>query len=229
VADDSKNLLRPNPDRAALKTVGVKVRRRLARDPGIKPLQTDLAEIYAGPDFLTASECERLIAMVDAVAKPSTLYEDTDQESRTSYSGDFDRGDPFVQMIERRLDDLLGLPNAWGETIQGQRYLPGQQFRHHCDWFRSDGYYWPQEQANGGQRSWTAMIYLNDVSEGGETAFHYLDMAIPPQRGAILLWNNVTPEGEPNELTVHAGTPPLSGAKYVVTKWYRTRPWHQRG
>jgi prolyl 4-hydroxylase len=52
-------------------------------------------------------------------------------------------------------------------------------------------------------------------------------MAIPPQRGAILLWNNATPDGEPNDMTVHAGTPPAGGAKYVITKWYRTRPWHQ--
>lgn len=228
MADESTEAL-ANPDRAALKAVGARVRRRLARDPGVSPIQTDLAEIYAGTDFLAPDECERLIAMVDAVAQPSTLYEQTEPEARTSYSGDFDRSDRFVQMIERRIDDLLGLPNAWGETIQGQRYLPGQEFRHHCDWFRTDGSYWPAEKRNGGQRSWTAMVYLNDVEEGGATAFHYLDMAIPPRRGAILLWNNATPEGEPNGMTVHAGTPPVRGAKYVITKWYRTRPWHHLG
>lgn len=226
---ETTELPRDNPDRAALKAVGAKVRRRLARDPAIRPLQTDLAEIYAGPDFLGPDDCERLIEMVDAVAKPSTLYDEMDLSARTSYSGDFDRADPFVRMIERRIDDLLGLPNAWGETIQGQRYLPGQEFRHHCDWFRTDGSYWPNERKNGGQRCWTAMVYLNDVEEGGATAFHYLDMAIPPQRGAILAWNNATPEGEPNMNTLHAGTPPARGTKYVITKWYRTRPWHQAG
>jgi hypothetical protein len=144
-----------NPDRDALKTVGARVRRRLARDPAVKPIKTDLAEIYAGPEFLEPDECDRLIEMVDAVAEPSTLYDQTDQQARTSYSGNFDRADPFVQMIERRIDDLLGMPNAWGETIQGQRYQPGQEFRHHCDWFRTDGTYWAQEEATGGQRSWT--------------------------------------------------------------------------
>jgi len=210
-----------------LKAVGNRVRKRLARDPLVRPLQTDLAEVFAGPDFLGVEECAQLIAMVDSVAKPSTLYAETDQSARTSYSGDFDRADPFVRMIERRIDDLTGLPNSWGETIQGQRYLPGQEFRHHCDWFRSDGSYWPSEQQNGGQRSWTAMIYLNDVEQGGATHFHYLDMAIPPQRGAILLWNNMTPDGEPNLNTLHAGTPVVRGVKYVITKWYRTRAWHQ--
>lgn len=225
MAEQSTGQPRLNPDRAALKAVGDRVRRRLARDAAIRPLQTDQAELYAGPEFLAPGDCDRLIAMVDAVAKPSTLYDQNDQYTRTSYSGDFDRGDRFVQAIERRFDDLLGLPNSWGETIQGQRYLPGQEFRHHCDWFRTDGDYWPREHATGGQRSWTAMVYLNDVEEGGATAFHYLDMAIPPRRGAILLWNNATPEGEPNLMTMHAGTPPVRGAKYVITKWYRTRPW----
>jgi prolyl 4-hydroxylase len=225
VAEQSTGHPRSNPDRAALKAVGARVRRRLARDPAIRPIPTDQAELLARPEFLAPDDCDRLIAMVDAVAKPSTLYDQNDQHARTSYSGDFDRADPFVRMIERRFDDLLGLPNAWGETIQGQRYLPGQEFRHHCDWFRTDGDYWPREQATGGQRSWTAMVYLNEVEEGGATAFHYLDMAIPPRRGAILLWNNATPEGEPNLMTMHAGTPPLRGTKYVITKWYRTRPW----
>lgn len=214
-----------NPDRRALKAVGQQVRRRLERDPAVRRIAPHHVELYAGADFLSARECERLIAMVDSVAKPSTLYDETEQEGRTSYSGDFDRGDSFVRMIERRIDDLVGLPNAWGETIQGQRYLPGQEFRHHCDWFRTDGSYWPAESEFGGQRSWTAMIYLNDVEEGGETSFHYLEMAIPTQQGAILLWNNATPEGEPNALALHAGTPVVRGAKYIITKWYRTRPW----
>jgi prolyl 4-hydroxylase len=218
-----------NPDRRALKAVGTQVRRRLERDPAVSRIAPYHVELYGGADFLSASECDRLIAMVDAVAKPSTLYDETELSGRTSYSGDFDRADPFVRMVERRIDDLVGLPNPWGETIQGQRYLPGQEFRHHCDWFRTDGSYWPGEAAAGGQRSWTAMIYLNDVEEGGATSFHYLEMAIPPRRGAILLWNNATPEGEPNHLALHAGTPVIRGVKYIITKWYRTRPWAGAG
>ena len=36
------------------------------------------------------------------------------------------------------------------------------------------------------------------------------------------------PEGEPNLMTMHAGTPVVRGTKYVITKWYRTRPWAPR-
>ena len=32
-----------------------------------------------------------------------------------------------------------------------------------------------------GQRTWTFMIYLNDVEEGGETYFKFLDLKIKPE------------------------------------------------
>jgi prolyl 4-hydroxylase len=47
--------------------------------------------------------------------------------------------------------------------------------------------------------------------------------SIEPKPGVLLVWNNATPEGLPNEDTLHAGTPVIKGQKYVLTKWYRTR------
>lgn len=215
-----------NPDRAALVRVGQRVRARLAADPAVRQLPVDQAELFSVPGFLTPAECDRFIAMVEAVAKPSTLYDQSyDAGVRTSYSGDVDPTDPFVRMITRRIDDLLGMEGSWGETVQGQRYLPGQEFRIHCDWFPTDSAFWKTESALGGQRSWTAMIYLSDVEEGGATDFPYLHYSSVPQRGSLLVWNNVSPEGVPNMMTLHAGTPVVKGVKYIVTKWYRTRPW----
>jgi len=216
----------PVADQAALARVGEKVRARLAVDPTAYKVPTERAEIYAFGNFLSPAECDRFIAMVDDVAKPSSLFETTyEQGFRTSYSGDVDRADPFVLMIERRIDDLLGMEPDHGETVQGQRYLPGQEFRAHCDWFWTKAKYWPQEARRGGQRSWTAMAYLNDVEEGGATEFTRLGLSIQPQRGALLVWNNMAPDGSPNWDTMHAATPVARGAKYVITKWYRSRRW----
>src|SRR3546814_1167868 len=55
--------------------------------------------------------------------------------------------------------------------MQGQRYAPGQHFRAHHDYFHESEYYWQRMKNEGGQRTWTAMIYLNDVAEGGATWF----------------------------------------------------------
>jgi prolyl 4-hydroxylase len=69
------------------------------------------------------------------------------------------------------------------------------------------------------------MAWLNAVEDGGETEFTDLGFSIPPQPGALLLWNNATPKGAPNPLTRHAGKPVLRGRKYIITKWFRTRRW----
>ena len=213
-------------DEKRLRAIGKKVRERLAQVPEIYRLPTEDAEIWALGDFLSADECKRLMEMVDANARPSAAY-DAEYESgyRTSYSGDLDQADPLVKRIERRMNDLLGIEERYGERVEGQRYLPGQEFQPHTDWFPDKTKYWDIEKDRGGQRSITAMIYLNAVEEGGTTDFTQLSMSIEPNPGALLIWNNADPQGVPNPLTMHAGRPVTRGVKYVLTKWYRAREW----
>lgn len=216
----------PVPDRQALVRLGAAVGARLAAHPDVYRVETDQIALFALGDFLKPDECAQLCTMIDAVARPSALHElDYASGFRTSYSGDLDPRDPFVADISQRIDALLGVEAAIGESVQGQRYLPGQQFKPHNDWFYTTEGYWPQEEARGGQRSWTAMAYLNDVEAGGATLFTELGVQIEPRRGALLIWNNALPDGRPNESTLHAGMPVVRGAKYVITKWYRTREW----
>ena len=221
-----KTRMAPNADQSAIARAGTAVRARLAGDPSVYRVPVERAELFAAVDFLSPAECARLIAMIDQAAQPSPTFEnDENQQYRTSYSADIDRGDRFVRMIERRMCDLLGLDESWGETIQGQRYLPGQEFKGHYDWFNTQASYWPTEVKRGGQRCWTAMIYLNDVEEGGGTHFTRLGISIPPQSGMLLAWNNALADGTQNPDAMHAGTPVIRGKKYIVTKWFRTRQW----
>ena len=69
------------------------------------------------------------------------------------------------------------------------------------------------------------MLFLNNVKAGGATSFPELGLRIEPKAGVLLTWNNAKPDGTPNECTLHAGTPVEEGAKYVITRWYRTRQW----
>ena len=215
-----------NPDKAALTAMGEAVLKRIEAHPGFYRLPVDKADIFALGGFMSESECERMRGLIDQVARPSKAFSQSYSSAfRTSYSGDVDPWDPFVQKIQRRFDDLLGIPGENGETIQGQRYLAGQEFRSHCDWFHTDAEYWPGEERRGGQRSWTAMVFLNDVEEGGATEFTSLGFAIQPKTGVLLGWNNATRLGDVNRWTVHAAKPVIKGEKYIITKWYRTRKW----
>ena len=221
----SFNAASRDPDRAELVRIGAIVRARLDADPSVYRLPVEGVEIYAVADFLSAGDCQRLIAVIDDVARPSPTYNNNTDGGRTSYTGDVDPHDPFIRMLQRRIDDLMGMDPALGETLQGQRYTVGQEFKHHYDYFVARHEYWDDERKRGGQRSWTAMGYLNAVDEGGATEFPKVSLSIPPQAGVLLMWNNMLPDGRPNTRTIHAGIPVVRGVKYVLTKWYRAHPW----
>jgi prolyl 4-hydroxylase len=215
-----------SPERDQLRRLGRKVRRRLAANKAVQRIAVDKAELWVVGRFFDEVECGRLISLIDAVARPSDAYGmDYASGHRTSYSGDLHPDDPFVRSIEQRIDDLLGFDSVNSETIQGQRYTVGQEFRPHVDWFHPQTPLWKREQDHGGQRAFTAMAYLNAVEEGGETDFPQLDIAIKPRPGALLIWNNADENGVPNVWTAHAGHRVTRGIKYIVTKWYRCRPW----
>jgi prolyl 4-hydroxylase len=167
-----------------------------------------------------------MIAKIDADAVPSTLYKGTEQEGfRTSYSCHLNRWDAFISKVEARMSDVLGIDNTYAETMQGQRYQVGQEFKAHHDFFHPTQDYWAHEGRSGGQRSWTAMIFLNEPEEGGTTEFPHLGLGVRPQAGMMLIWNNVKPDGTLNYKTLHTGTPVVRGVKHVITKWYRQNNW----
>ena len=216
----------PDTDRARLERIGKKVRERLAANPSAYKVPKEGIELYAVGEFMTPAECEKMIALTEEKAKPSTVYDNADSKDfRTSYSGDVDPDDRFVKKISRRIDDLLGIDPRFGEAIQGQRYHLGQEFKPHHDWFHPGTSYYDMEMKRGGQRCYTAMVFLNEVEAGGTTDFTDLDLSIVPKPGVLLAWNNAKPDGETNWATIHAGTPVEAGVKYIITKWYRTRPW----
>lgn len=213
-------------DKAAMARIGEQVRARLASDPAVYTVPLESLELFAVTDFLSGDECDRLIAMIDAVALPSPTYDQGRSATyRTSFTGDLDASDSFVRMMDRRICDLMGMEVDWGETVQGQRYFAGQEFRPHFDWFDTSRPYWPRERKRGGQRCWTAMAYLSEVEEGGMTEFPTLGVSIPPQRGMLVLWNNARRDGIANPDALHASVPVVRGEKYVITKWFRTRTW----
>ncbi|WP_324694881.1 2OG-Fe(II) oxygenase [Novosphingobium aerophilum] len=215
-----------HPDSETLTRIGSSVRGRLSESPAIRRVPVEGAEIYTAEQFLSPVHCSHLIGLIDAVACPSRLAEEKDWEGyRTSFSGDIDPNDLIVRALDTKLSELTGIDSACGESAQGQRYNRGEFYHEHWDWFDTSAPYWPREKRNGGQRSWTAMIYLNTVDEGGMTDFVHLGLKVQPIAGTLLIWNNALPDGTPNPLTMHAARPVVRGVKYVVTKWFRARYW----
>jgi prolyl 4-hydroxylase len=213
----------PSPLRAK---IGRDVAARLDANPAVKRAKTDLAQIYYAPDYFTDEECQTLVNLIDANRRPSTLLAPAQRNDyRTSESCDLDRWAPEVRAVDERICALLGVDPVNGETLQGQRYSVGQQFLAHADYFHESQAYWPAMKASGGQRTWTAMAYLNDVEEGGATWFPHAGIRVKPRKRMLVIWNNMAADGSPNEYTLHEGMAVLAGTKYVVTKWYREQAW----
>ena len=189
-------------------------------------LPSDLIQAWRCPGFLDDANCDWLVQMIEANRRPSTLLTDKGTSAnRTSDSCDMDRFAEGIRQIDEYIAASLGLAPEYGETMQGQRYAPGQHFRTHHDYFHEGESYWERMRATGGQRTWTAMIYLSAVEAGGETHFPQCEFMVPPVEGMILIWNNLKPDGAPNPYSLHAARPVAQGTKYVVTKWFRERPW----
>ena len=221
------NLFRKSSSTSAARAqIGAQVGEKLSADPAVHRVAIQGVQVFCHANFLDAARCKRVIALIDANRRPSTLLSDRPEENfRTSESCDMDRWSPDVRPIDEGIALLLGLDPLCGETMQGQRYAPGQHFRAHHDYFFQTESYWERVIKDGGQRTWTAMIYLNTVEDGGATWFPQAGIRVAPKRGLLLMWNNMNLDGSPNPLTLHEGMPVVKGVKYVVTKWFRENHW----
>jgi prolyl 4-hydroxylase len=201
------------------------VAQRLAEAPGVQRVPSALLELFVVRDFLDCGACAALCGQIDAIRRPSTISDDLGHgRFRTSETCDLDPADPVVAGVDRAIAGLLGLDPAYGEPLQGQRYAPGQEFKAHTDTFEPGRADYFLHCAEAGNRTWTAMIYLNAVEAGGATRFKALGKTVQPETGKLLAWNNLLADGRPDSATLHAGLPVRAGVKYVLTKWWRERP-----
>ncbi len=182
--------------------------------------------VYEIEDFLDESECAHLVNLIKKKKTPSAVASSTGSQytaHRTSSTCYFDDGDKIIDQINNKISKELEIDQEFGEPLQGQYYQVGQEFKAHNDFFHADTY--DQYCSESGNRTWTLMVYLNDVVKGGSTDFPSKGISIQPKRGKAVLWNNLHDDGRPDTSTLHAGTPIIEGEKYIITKWFRELPF----
>jgi prolyl 4-hydroxylase len=173
------------------------------------------------PGLLTARECELLAELAAPRFRPALIFHETQKRFVKDPTRDSDASGfpvvtewPFVHAINRRIAAASGTDVARGETLQILRYAVGQQFRRHFD----------AVPGMANQRVMTALIYLNDDYEGGETAFPQLDRSVRGTTGDMLLFGNALEDGSRDPAMSHAGLPVRAGTKLVASRWIRQRP-----
>ena len=146
-------------------------------------------------------------------------------ESRTNSESDFTiwNADLVLSLMQDRIASSLGAETRCFEVPKLLRYEPGQQFSLHADFQEPTTPVLAREIELHGQRVLTFLVYLNDDYEGGETAFPLVGLRHRGRRGDALYFVNAGPGGEPDRRTVHAGLPPASGTKWLLSQWIRSR------
>ncbi|MBV8911456.1 MAG: 2OG-Fe(II) oxygenase [Acetobacteraceae bacterium] len=204
---------------------GATTAEQLLAYPGVRRVPSPAIELFDRPSFLPAELCAELIRLTDEGRRPSTLADPNgDNYFRTSETCDLDPAEPAVQDLERQLFELNRIDPAYGEPVQGQRYAVGQEFKPHTDYFEPGGVDYDTYTRVSGQRTWTFMVYLNEPEAGGGTRFKLIDKMFKPETGKLLCWNSWLGDAL-NPGTLHHGMKVRKGVKYVITKWYRERPW----
>lgn len=141
-----------------------------------------------------------------------------------------------VALIELWLSDLIyyalcaRIASATGDPINRQEppnilnYRPGQTYEAHFDFINPDVPSFENELLVQGQRTKTPLIYLNDNYEGGATTFLEADCAYKAAAGDLLVLHNTCANGEPDRRSLHIGSPPTAGEKWVFSTRIRTKP-----
>jgi prolyl 4-hydroxylase len=145
-------------------------------------------------------------------------------EARSSYGTALHREQTVD--IDKRIAAVTHFPVENGEHLYLLRYGDKQEYKPHYDWFASDlGPEWKEMVERTGQRYATMIIYLSEVEKGGETSFPKINLKIKPNRGDALLFYDMTPMGEVDDMSLHGGEVVEQGEKWIVTKWIHQKKY----
>lgn len=175
-------------------------------------------------NFLSENFCDTIIKKMDdkKFVKSSITFGDDD--FCTSKTTSLPSTAPLAKILNEKICDILQIDPMYGEELQIHKYDRHDQFKDHTDYFSKDVEVEMDHIKQNGQRTWTFMIYLNDVEKGGHTDFKLLNLSIKPEKGMALAWYNLKEDSEieGNHYTVHAELPVEAGNKYVITKWFKS-------
>ena len=177
--------------------------------------------VWRFDSLFSAAECAWLASIAEPMYEPApTVDERTGKlimnPVRTSDTAVFPwiAENPALHALNRRLAAASGTAAEQGEPLQVLRYAPGQQYKPHIDAIPG--------LAN--QRILTALVYLNDGFQGGETRFLKVGLTVKGQPGDAVMFENIDADGRPNADAVHAGLPVTKGVKLLASRWIRAGP-----
>lgn len=179
--------------------------------------------VFLVTGLMSEYECDYIVEQGQMVVTPSAVGSEGGFKSstRTSENGWLRRSrSPILETMHRRFADALGLDEAIvhsgmsAEELQVVRYEPGQQYQPHHD-FSDTGIV--------NQRFLTLLLYISPPEQGGYTSFPKASngrgLRVKPPKGSGVLFYSMLPDGNGDDLSIHAGEPVVVGRKWVCNLW----------
>lgn len=186
--------------------------------------------------FATPQECQALVEQAKASRTESATIghnrkkDDKVRNNKTAFIPKDDRKDtPEARMrakVDAALQSQRGADTSHPEPVQVQIYQPGQHYSKHTDSWENESVCKNRVK----QRTWTCVLYLNDVAGGGTTSFPKAKLKLhragdpsrAPEQGTLACWYNVLPDLQANPDTQHQGDDVTKGEKFIANFWYNT-------
>lgn len=177
---------------------------------------------------LPKAHCDWLVARAQPRLQRATVYDSRSGGQRVEGARsnshvvlDLMNTSLVAILLRTRIQACVIPAPARFEVTTMLHYAPGEEFTPHFDYFDSAVPAYGREIVQHGQRVATVLVYLNDDYDGGETEFPRIGLKHKGRKGDALLFWNVTPDGQPDPMSFHAGRPPIRGDKWIVSQWLR--------
>jgi len=185
--------------------------------PGLQRIHSN-PDIYSIDNFLTDTECNRLIVKSQPHLVPCLVKNDkngkVEQDPvRTSTNTNVPQAE--VPSIVEKITNVACCNADQLEILQVLNYKHGQEFIPHTDGFSGKFDACGFEQ---GSRQATIFCYLNDVAAGGSTSFPELGLSIQPKRGMAVIHFPADVNLREDKRTLHQGSPAID-EKWLLTTW----------
>ncbi|WP_063857982.1 2OG-Fe(II) oxygenase [Paenibacillus sp. A3] len=197
------------------------------REPSVvfheEPLVASYGQAVSGP------ECRQLIELARHQLEPAKVIGEKEVVASEFRKSDFawfhHDSHPLVREVSERIAALVGQPLHYAENLQIARYGAGGKFGAHFDTYDLNTVAGKKFYDEGGQRLYTALLYLNTVDAGGETYFPELNLDITPSEGTLIVFENCKKgTNDRHPLSLHGSRELREGEKWIATLWFRERP-----
>ncbi len=194
-----------------------------------RPLH-DAPRLIAYERVVDRAVCDWLMSLSSERLGPAYVYETASgrvgkSDMRTNQVARFGLLETSLLhiLVQAKIAATVGVPLDRLEAFSVLHYAVGQEAKEHADYIDPAAAGAAEQIARSGQRVATALLYLNDDYTGGETEFPQLGISHRGKAGDVLVFFGTDENGVPDPRSIHAGRPPRSGEKWVLSQFIRNR------